>query len=52
MANRTKRRRINVRSIEERMSDKLMQIHNISPQEAWNKVRLINMKVELKSLNR
>ena len=50
MANRTKRRRIRVRSIEERMSDKLMEIHNCSPKQAWNKVRLIEMKCELKAI--
>lgn len=50
MANRTKRRRIRVRSIEERMSDKLMQIHNCSPKTAWNMIKLRNMENELKMI--
>lgn len=47
---RTKRRRIRVRSIEERMSDKIMQIKGCSPSDAWNEVRKIQMKVELKAI--
>lgn len=47
---RTKRRRINVRSIEERMSAKLMQIHDCNPKTAWNMIKLKNMENELKMI--
>jgi len=50
MAGKTKRRRITVRSIEEKMSDKLMAIHGYSPKEAWKQVRLMEMQRELKAI--
>ena len=48
--NKTKRRRIRVRSIEERMSDKLMAIHEYSPKDAWKQVKLMAMQRELKAI--
>jgi len=50
-SNKTKRRRINVRSIEERMSNKLMEIHCYSPSDAWKEIKLMEMQRELKAIN-
>ena len=50
MAGKTKRRRINVRTIEERMSDKIMRIRGCSPSDAWKEIRLMEMKRELKAI--
>lgn len=50
MEQRTKRRRINVRSIEERMSDKLMQLHSCNPRTAWNMIKLQGMERELQAI--
>ena len=49
-ANRTRRRRIKVRSIEEKMSDKLMEIHDYNPKSAWKQVKLMAMQRELKAI--
>lgn len=48
--NKTKRRRISVRSVEEKMSDRLMKIHDCSPKEAWEMLRLKRMERELKAI--
>ena len=48
--NRTKRRRISVRSIEEKMSDKIMAIHECSPKEAWQMIKFKAMQRELKAI--
>lgn len=50
MKQKTKRRRINVRSIEERMSDKLMQLHSCNPRTAWNMIKLNRMECELQAI--
>jgi AmiR/NasT family two-component response regulator len=50
MAGKTKRRRIRVRSIEERMSDRIMQIKGCSPSDAWKEIRLMEMKRELNAI--
>lgn len=50
MANRTKRRRIQVRSVEERMSDTLMRLNDVNPKTAWKQVKLMEMQRELKSI--
>lgn len=48
MENRPKRKRITMRSIEEKMSEKLMMLHDCSPKEAWRMIKFKEMQRELK----
>jgi len=47
--NRTKRRRIRVRSVEERMSDTIMALKNVNPKQAWREVKFMELSRNLKT---
>ena len=51
MANKPKRRRMRVQSIEEKMAQKLVQIHGTTYKKAWDIVKLKAMQRDMQMLN-